>query len=85
MKALRVNFRKNGFDYKQIKATAEGYIYQLTSGNTTRYEVFKHKINTRFNVVSYPGNEAFGSWAWSCITLDYAEFKLKTFKSKSNG
>ena len=46
---------------------------------TVAFEVFKHKENTQFDCVSYPGNEAFGQWAWSCRTIDAALKLLNSF------
>lgn len=79
IKEIRKEFNKNEYLYKQIVATEKGYIYELTSENITRYEVFKRKVNTQYNIYSFPGNESFGIWAWSVVTLGYAKDRLNRF------
>ena len=81
IKELKTVLRKGGFDYRLVYSNDLGYIYvQSDNGKTVAFEVFKRKINTYFNCVSFPGNEAFGQWAWTYRTLDEAIAKLKTFK-----
>lgn len=81
MKQLSEHIRKGGFDYYKVKEYAGiGYIYrQEDNGKTVAFEVFKHKENTQFNCISFPGNEAFGFWAWTYRNLEDAEKRLKTF------
>ena len=68
--------RTKGFKFKQISSTNSGFIYEVTNGGRIYYEVFKRKINKRFAVVSYPGGEAFGNWAWTFAKLSDARSKL---------
>ncbi len=80
MSPLREHIRKNGFDYHQVKATDKGYIYMQKDGEkTVAFEVFKHKENTQFDCVSFPGNEAFGQWAWTYRNIDEAIERLNKF------
>lgn len=58
-----------GFKFKQLLSSENGYLYEVTIEQTKHYEVFKHKVNNKFNCVSYPKSKSFGIWAW-CIT-DY--------------
>lgn len=80
MKPLEKNIRKNGYDYEQVKSTDYGYIYaQKIADKVIAYEVFKYKENTQFDCVSFPGNEAFGLWAWTYWDLNDALAKLDSF------
>lgn len=80
MTPLREHIRKNGFDYYKVLETEKGFIYrQDDNGKTVAYETFKRKVNTQFNCESFPGNEAFGSWAWTYRTLEDAKKRLNTF------
>ena len=76
MKQLKENFtgkgQVKGFTFTQIKKNEHAYIYEVNTGNSIHYEVFKHKENTQFNCVSYPSNKAFGIWAWTCGNLEKA-------------
>ncbi len=72
-KELKKTFSKNGFFYEQIYAGDAGYIYaKFYAARIVSYEAFKRRINTQFNCVSMPGNEAFGIWAWDCHTINGA-------------
>jgi hypothetical protein len=79
IKELSKHIKKNGFDYTQIEATDKGYIYsQSYEGEIIAYEVFERRINTYFECVSFPGNEAFGAWAWTYKNLETAQRKLQS-------
>lgn len=66
MKELDLEISKGGFIYKQVFKNAKGYIYsQDRNGIFIGYESFLRMENTQYNCVSFPGNEAFGKWAWS--------------------
>jgi hypothetical protein len=78
MKELEIELRKNGFLYRQVFKNENGYVYeQILNGKPIAYEAFFRKENTQFNCVSFPGNEAFGTWAWSCRTIEKAIERLK--------
>lgn len=81
MKQLETHIRKNGYDYYKEVETDTGFIYrQEDNGIVVSFEVFKRVENTRFNCVSFPGNEAFGLWAWTYRTIEDAKKRLNTFK-----
>jgi hypothetical protein len=42
--------------------------------------VFKKRLNRRFGTVSYPTDKAFGIWAWTCMPMERAKFKLEAIK-----
>lgn len=80
-KPLSDTIKKNGYLYTKVhEVEGIGYIYgQSSHGVIHGYEVFRHKVNTMYDTVSFPGNEAFGSWAWNCPTYAKALNKLSTF------
>ena len=76
-------FKKNKQTYTQVKRGKKAVIYKQKNefGVDVGYEVFMIKIQKAFGFVvnhypareKIPGNEAFGNWAWSVISLDKAE------------
>lgn len=59
--------------------TNRAFCYQVSlKGVITHYEVFRHKINKRFNCVSYPSAKSFGIWAWTYHSKDRALAKLNS-------
>lgn len=82
--ALKLELKKSGYDYKQVKCEPNiAYIYHQTfEGKHIAYEVFKHKINSLYNCVSFPSNEVFGLWAWTYKTLEQAEKKFTEIVEK---
>lgn len=85
MKQLEKIHRKNGFDYEQVEATDYGYIYaQKGETGVLAYEVFKHMENDYYDCVSFPSNEAFGTWAWTYHKLEDAQKRLETLKPVAN-
>jgi hypothetical protein len=74
MKELELVIKKRGFVYKQVFKNDTGYIYeQIFNGNVIAYESFLRKENKMFNCISYPGDNAFGLWAWTCKTFERAK------------
>ena len=51
-----------GFQFNQLKKGQNAYLYSVSQGNNTWYEVFKRKINN-WDQVSYPRAKSFGLWA----------------------
>ena len=73
MKDLDIEINRGGFIYKQVFKNDNGYIYsQERNGVMIGYESFLRMENTQYNCISFPGNEAFGKWAWSVRTLEAA-------------
>lgn len=81
MKELLENFEKYGNKYTQVKKSETAYMYKVESGTMTYYEVFLRKENTQFGCISYPGNSAFGLWAW-CCDLEKALLRFDLLNSK---
>ena len=73
-----------GYTFTQISKTEWGFIYEVEHGGHRHYEVFKKRLNHRFDTVSYPTDKAFGKWAWTCMSLDNAEERLKEIAHTSN-
>lgn len=66
------NGQVKGFNFTQISKTNSGYIWKVNTGDTIYYEVFKKRLNQRFNCISYPTNKAFDIWAWTTPNMDRA-------------
>jgi len=82
MKELETQFvgkgEVRGFTFTQVKRSNLGYIYRVSDTfGQSWYEVFRRKENVPFNVISYPRCQSYGKWAWTCLTLEKAERKLK--------
>ena len=82
MKELKTEFigraEVKGFIFKQLQSSDKGYLYQVNAGESQYYEIFKKKINTQFDCISYPKSTSFGMWAYTTYKLDRAE---EIFKS----
>jgi hypothetical protein len=65
-----------GFVFKLLYKSNKAYIYEVTLDKDVHYEVFKRKINTRYNNVSYPSSQMFGIWAWCYTQKEKAEEKF---------
>ena len=89
MKTLPLKKRFNGFNYAQVLCGQRSCIYrQEVDPNTYNYEVFKIKVR-RERILkikgikksieaheTWPNDEAFGYWAWSCRTIEKAELRF---------
>lgn len=71
-----------GFEFTQVKKTEFGYIYKIDTKDSVLYEVFKRKVNNRYNCISYPSNKAFGVWAWTTNDINKAKSILEDIKIK---
>lgn len=67
-----------GFQFRQIRATKRGYLYEVTDCSIY-YEVFEKRINKRFACISYPTSKSFGIWAWTYPNLENAIKRLNSF------
>ena len=79
IKELGKEFIKNKERFIQIgyNPQTEVSLYKrIFPGGAIIYEVFKRKINKRFNCVSYPGNNAFGYWALTFPKYEQARYYL---------
>ena len=76
MKELKKEFigraEVRGFKFTQIHHAKLAFLYEVDTGDSKHYEVFKRVINRRFACVSYPNANAFGYWAWTFNKLEPA-------------
>lgn len=86
-----------GFHFRQVRNNDGWYIYEVSNKNGGKwYEVFKEQASKDFSVdtntgkfltskenghIAYPGDECFGKWAWSVVSIENAEEIIKK-KSK---
>ena len=87
IKELPLEFNGRGkvklFTFRQIAQSDKAYLYEVNNSNSRKhYEVFKRKINSQYNCVSYPKSKSFGTWAWSCDTLTEATEKFNEVNTK---
>ena len=75
-----------GFVFKKLTRSNEACIYEVTDTLAEKwYEVFKLKINRRFNCYAYPKSKSFGVSAWTCKTLDKASKVYNDLNGRGNG
>ena len=76
MKQLASNFIGKGevknYQFSLLGMTDRAFIYEVDTGDSKYYEVFKKKVNHRFACISYPTAKAFGIWAWTYSDLGAA-------------
>ncbi|WKK66511.1 hypothetical protein [Lutimonas zeaxanthinifaciens] len=69
MKQLQSNFigkgEVKGYKFSLLGMTDRAFIYEVNSGGSKHYEVFKKRLNHLFGCISYPTSKAFGIWAWT--------------------
>ena len=70
-----------GYVFTQIKQTDQAFIYEVNTGDSIYYEVFKKVVNRRYACISYPTARGFGIWAWTYMTLEKAEKKFDELNS----
>lgn len=87
MKELNEKFigrgQVKGFIFTQKNKSKAGYVYEVNTGSTIHYEVFKRKENKQFNCISYPSDKAFGFWAWCCSDYERALFLFEELNIKA--
>jgi hypothetical protein len=72
MRELPISFQGKGevkgYTFSQKAKSDKAYIYYVYSGDEiSHFEVFEHRVNTRFNCVTYPKSNMFGIWAWCFV------------------
>lgn len=65
-----------GFKFLQVYMTENAFLYEINNAGQLHYEVFKYKVNKRYGCISYPTAKAFGIWAWTYMTFEYAIGRL---------
>lgn len=87
-RSLKRKFEGKGemkdFKFTQIARNDFAVIYEKVYKNHIKktFEVFEIRINSRFNLESYPTSKAFGIWAWDIETLEKAVFKFHEITKK---
>lgn len=80
MKQLQKEFigrgEVKGFRFTQLKQNQYAFIYKVETSGGKHYEVFRKKINNKYNCESYPRSKSFGSWAWSFFSYEKALLKF---------
>ena len=85
MRILENEIKKNGYDYICLLRGLKAFVYfQSLNGEPVAYEVFKKRINKAYEISgvhieegeAFPGNEAFGKWAWTYNTEAEAKKKF---------
>jgi hypothetical protein len=65
-----------GFKFTQLRQTDKAFVYEVNSGDTIYYEVFKKTVNKRYNCISYPTSKGFGKWSWTHMDIESALVKF---------
>ncbi len=82
--------KKNGYNYVLIKVGQRAMIYkQIITEDVKRYEVSLMRIKEAREFkgkqfpseIWFPNNEAFGTWAWTCMTLERAKQRFDWLES----
>jgi hypothetical protein len=88
MKPLKKQFigtgEVKGFKFTQIRCTNRAFLYEVNTGDSLYYEVFKKVKNKRFACISYPTANYFGVWAFIYSTLDGAVKKFNQLNQTRN-
>ncbi|WP_307305036.1 hypothetical protein [Epilithonimonas hungarica] len=61
-----------GFFFTKIQESEKAFVFEVNTGCSIHYEVFKKKAKTNSKRYCYPTSKAFGIWAWCPSTLDRA-------------
>ena len=73
-----------GFKFTQIHYTNRAFLYEINTGESIYYEVFKKVLNRRFACVSYPTSDHFGIWAWTYLSYGEAKERFNQLNQLKN-
>ena len=80
MKLLDLEFpgkgEVRGFEFKQVQKSNTAYVYEVNSGTTIYYEVFRRVVNTKRQKEVYPLAKHFSIWAWTVMNYEDAKRKF---------
>ena len=80
MKLLDLKFsgkgEVKGFTFKQVQKSNTAYIYEVNSGSSIYYEVFRRVVNTKRQKEVYPLAKHFSIWAWTQMNYEDAKRKF---------
>ena len=71
-----------GFLFTRIELGEKSLIWHVNTGRLSHYEVWRRRINRRFDVESKPSAKSFGLWAWTYHDLDKAQEKFNSLEKK---
>lgn len=90
-KVIPLEFKKKGFNYKQVKREGMKAIYEQTRKNSTlcNYEVVKLGRHNGYNMggsqidpaETYPGSSLWGIMGWTCTSIDKAMERYSALNS----
>ena len=65
-----------GFIFTQHNQSNKAYLYQVDTGHSIHYEVFKktYRVNSKHHC--FPTSKAFGVWAWTFTSIEEATEKF---------
>jgi len=65
-----------GFKFKQVQKSNVAYIYEVNSGSSIYYEVFRRVVNNKYQKEVYPMAKHFSIWAWTHMSYENAKSKF---------
>ena len=65
-----------GFEFKQVQKSNTAYVYEVNSGCSIYYEVFRIVVNTKYKKEVYPLAKHFSIWAWTQMNYESAKRKF---------
>lgn len=91
MKLLQTEFRKNGYDYKQVWRDEDYAIYTQSSNGFLAYEVFEIKKNKEREMwgqtfeesESVPPSTEWGRKAFTCGNIERCHFLVSRMRQES--
>lgn len=71
------NYRHSGYEFNQVHREEEFIIYEATDG--INFEVYQRRDNPKYRNYR-PNLSNWGTYAWTCMSLESAHAKIKTIK-----
>lgn len=73
-----------GNKFRQLLKSSCAYLYEVDSGYSIYYEVFKRKVNRKLDQESYPKAKHFSIWAWTYMSHSKALEKFNHLNELKN-
>ncbi|MGC6438269.1 MAG: hypothetical protein ACON4B_04775 [Flavobacteriaceae bacterium] len=73
-----------GFDFTQIQQSNTAYLYEVDTGDSIYYEVFKKTQRPNSKRHCFPTSKAFGRWAWTFGSLENAIEKFNQLSEEND-
>ena len=88
MKLLDLEFpgkgEVRGFEFKQVQKSNTAYVYEVNSGTTIYYELFRRVVNTKRQKEVYPSAKHFSIWAWTQMNYEDAKKKFNQLNADND-